>query len=153
MSHCDARYRSEEISPSNDRDMCPNLMPLYPRFPSSSGLCKNKPTSSLLLHYPNVLFRFVHNTSAAEQNVLFPLFYICTLHTFLPPCPSLITSNWQHCHSAKDMALDLMHVVCSHHLIQLFIMHRPSYLCVNQWCSCEAKYVTRLPCYVTDSQW
>ena len=37
-----------------------------------------------------------------------------------------------------------MHVVCTAHLVQLFIMHRPCYLHVNQRCSCEAKYVTRL---------
>ena len=47
-------------------------------------------------------------------------------------------------HSAKDTALNLMHVVCTAHLVQLFIMHRPCYLLVNQRCSCEAKYVTRL---------
>ena len=55
---------------SNDHDMCPNLMPLYPRFPSTA-LCKNKPTSSLLLHYPNVLFTFVQTTTPLQSKMYF----------------------------------------------------------------------------------
>ena len=33
--------------------------------------------------------------------------------------------------SAKDTALNLMHVVCTAHLVQLFIMHRPCYISMS----------------------
>ena len=106
-----------------------------------------------IFHYPNVLFTFVNTTPQRPCTAKCVFFLqIVTLQTFLLMWPSLVTSNWQWCHSVKAMALDLMHVACcSFHLIQLVIMHCKSYLHVNQWYSCEAN-VTRLPCYVTDSQ-